>query len=874
MSLVEYQRKRHFGKTREPPPTLPTADERAIFVVQLHHASRRHYDFRLQVGDTLKSWAVPKGPSFDPKVKRLAAEVEDHPVDYANFAGMIPEGQYGGGHVAIFDQGVWSTDGDAREQLDKGHLRFELFGDKLHGGWHLVRSRRVGRQPEWLLFKHQDQFAAENEADDLLDDVTPPPAHTVRGVSGKTASSPIAAEKLAASSRIKKARPKVDLKPESANAAKAAVSNWAKRASALTGAVKHVLRHEFFEPQLARLGDAPPKGDDWIHEVKWDGYRITATIVDGEIRLWSRNGLDWTRKLPEVVGALKRLELQSAAFDGELVALRNGHSDFGLLQATLSGASQAPLAYVIFDVVHLEGHALERVPLLQRKELLSDMLAKPPPRIAYSSHSRGNGDAAFALASELGLEGIMSKRFNSPYRGGRGDDWRKTKRLDSDEFAVVGYTLAQGTRHGFGSLLLAKPDPEHGWRYVGRVGSGFSDELLRTVSARLETEPKLKKSPAHIDAMSTELRRATWIEPTWVVEVFSRGIGNQGLLRQPSLKGIRMDKTVQQLGDSDRKQLLNPAAKAAALPKPAAQAAVMRKPAAKAVEPGAEPMRLTSPDKIVYPDRGTTKRQVADYYLAVMDWFLPEIKARPLSIIRCPDGIGKACFFQKHLTAGVKLADTVRIPEDSGKQADYLVVNDAASVMELVQFNALEFHPWGSTADNPERANRIVFDLDPGPGVEWSEVKNAAKKIHDLLERIELKSYLRTSGGKGLHVVVPLNPGCDWNLVKPFAHAFAESMSQAEPTRFVANMSKKQREGRIFLDYLRNGRGATSVASYSLRAREGAPVAVNLAWSELSRLKAPNFFDIDSVPKRLAKLKTDPWEGIDDIQQNLSKLKG
>ncbi len=858
MSLVEYQRKRHFGKTQEPPPVQAAKDERAIFVVQLHHASRRHYDFRLQVGDTLKSWAVPKGPSFDPKVKRLAAEVEDHPIDYADFAGIIPEGQYGGGHVAIFDRGVWSTDGDAQAQIDKGHLRFELFGEKLFGGWHLVRSRRGGRQPEWLLFKHQDQFAAEHEADDLLEDVTPPPAHTVRGVSGKTAASPVTAEKVAARKVTKTASlPKVEPAPDTAVARKARrsksnVTIWMEHAGALPGAVKDELRQEFFEPQLARLGDAPPKGDDWIHEVKWDGYRITATIVDGDVRLWSRNGLDWTKKIPEVVRALKALELEAAALDGELVALRNGHSDFGLLQATLSGESQAPLAYVIFDIVHLQGYRLERVPLLQRKELLAAMLSKPPPRIAYSSHSVGNGDAAFALASELGLEGIMSKRVNSPYRGGRGDDWRKTKRLDTDEFAVVGYTQAQGSRNGFGSLLLAKPDSEHGWRYVGRVGSGFSDELLRTVTARLAKEPQLKKSPAHIHAMSTELRRATWIEPTWVVEVFSRGIGNQGLLRQPSLKGIRMDKTVQQLGDSERK----PAAKT---PKPA--------------EPAPEGMRLTSPDKVVFPDRGTTKRQVADYYLAVMDWFLPEIKGRPLSIIRCPDGIAKACFFQKHLTAGVKLADTVRILEDSGKQADYLVVNDAASVMELVQFNALEFHPWGSTASNPERANRIVFDLDPGPDVEWSEVKSAAKKIHDLLERIELKSYLRTSGGKGLHVVVPLNPGCDWNLVKPFAHAFAESMSQAEPNRFVANMSKKLREGKIFLDYLRNGRGATSVASYSLRAREGAPVAVNLAWSELSRLKAGNFFDIDSVPKRLAKLKSDPWEGIDDIQQNLSKLK-
>ena len=848
MSLVDYQRKRHFEKTGEPPASAHEAEEgRAIFVVQLHHASRRHYDFRLQIGDTLKSWAVPKGPSFDPAVKRLAAQVEDHPIDYANFAGMIPAGQYGGGHVALFDRGVWSTDGNAAAQLAKGHLRFELFGEKLHGGWHLIRSRRAAKNPEWLLIKQQDQFAGAHEADDLLEDVEAPPA-----------SAAITKPKMPGASEKQKALRSAPALPASRRAQKtpkirAAVQvDWSQRARGLSQSVQQSLGSASFEPQLARLGDAPPKGEDWLHEVKWDGYRITATIVDGQVRLWSRNALEWTAKLPELVSALKQLKLNHAAFDGELVALRAGQSDFGLLQATLAGEQHAPLAYVIFDLLHLEGYALDRAPLIERKQLLAQLLAAAPPRLAYSSHSIGNGEAAFALSCELGLEGIMSKRVNSPYRGGRGDDWRKTKRLDSEEFAVVGFTPAQGSRSGFGSLLLARPDAEHGWRYAGRVGSGFSDELLRTLSATLSREPALPKPPAFVDMMSTELRRATWTAPKLVVEVFSRGIGNQGLLRQPSLKGLRMDKSVDQLRDSDRNSPSRTDAKVADI---------------------AAAPRLTSPDRVVYPDRGTTKQQVADYYLAVMDWFLPQIVSRPLSIIRCPDGIAKTCFFQKHLTAGVKLADTVRILEDSGKEAQYLVVNDAASVMELVQFNALEFHPWGSTADNPERADRMVFDLDPGPDVSWTEVKRAARKIHDLLASISLQSYLRTSGGKGLHVVVPLNPGCDWNLVKPFARAFAESLSQAEPKRFVATASKKLREGRIFIDYLRNGRGATSVASYSLRAREGAPVAVNLGWHELARLKAANAFDIESVPKRLARLKIDPWEGINEVAQDLSKIK-
>ncbi len=832
MSLTEYARKRDFSKTREPSGATAPKDSRAIFVVQLHHAGRRHYDFRLQVGDTLKSWAVPKGPSFDPTVKRLAAEVEDHPIDYAEFAGTIPEGEYGAGHVAIFDRGVWSCDGDVEAQLAKGHLRFELFGDKLKGGWHLIRSARKSRQPEWLLIKHKDAFASTLEADDLLAGIPAPP--TPKSAGAETKSKAAAATKESKRKSVKPRKPTAKV--------------WARRAESIEGSAAETLEDRFFEPQLARLADRPPETDDWLHEVKWDGYRLTATMVSGKTRLWSRNGLDYTQKLPEIVAALAQLAVQSAAFDGELVALRDGISDFGLLQSTLSGERSSPLAYVVFDILHLDGVSLRDSPLLRRKVLLQELLSPAPSRLAYSSHTIGNGKAAFDAASRAGLEGIISKRIDRPYHPGRNDDWRKSKRLQSDEFVVVGYTRAQGSREGFGSLLLARADARLGWRYAGRVGSGFSDEQLRTLTKRLSGLPPLAEPAVHVDGFDTELRRATWVKPQFVVEVFYRGLGNQGLLRQPSLKGLRMDKS--------------PADLAGAESTTASKSSVER----------AEAPKLSSPGRVVYPDRGTTKQQVADYYAAVMDWFLPEIIGRPLSVIRCPDGIAKACFFQKHLTAGVKLADTVAILEDSGKTADYLVVNDAASVMELVQFNALEFHPWGSTADNPDRANRIVFDLDPGPGVEWKEVKAAARKIHDLLESVSLKSFLRTSGGKGLHVVVPLNPGCDWDLVKPFAHAFAESMALAEPAKFVATASKKLREGRIFLDYLRNGRGATSVASYSLRAREGAPVAVNLAWSELARLKAANTFDIDSLPKRLARLKADPWEGINTLRQDLGKI--
>jgi bifunctional non-homologous end joining protein LigD len=834
MSLTEYRRKRDFASTREPEPGKPLPKgRRAIFVVQLHHASRRHYDFRLQVGNTLKSWAVPKGPSLDPKVKRLAAEVEDHPVSYASFEGEIPKGEYGGGHVALFDRGVWSSDGDVDAQLAKGHLRFELFGERLKGGWHLVRSRRGAKQPEWLLFKEDDAHAGAIEADDLLDGVTPPPG-TAASPARAAPTKPAARKRATATTAVPKAarRRRID---------------WQKQALALPHARAARAKADAFTPQLARLGTQPPSGDNWLHELKWDGYRLLATIVDSKAKLWSRNALDWTQKLPDIVAALEALGLKHATLDGELIAGNGAQHDFGKLQATLSGEQQAPLRYVLFDLLHLDGVAIDRAPLLARKELLARVLEGASPHLAYSSHWSGDGERALAAAAQAEFEGIISKRADQPYHGGRGDDWRKTKQVKSDEFAVVGYTAPKGARSGFGSLLLARPDPEHGWKYAGRVGSGFSDEQLRDLTRRIgkagEREPSV-----HVDATDTDLRSARWFAPRFVVEVFSRGIGNQGLLRQPSLKAIRMDKNVEALSDTD--------------------APVRRKRGRTETAP---PVRISSPERVVFPDAGVTKQEVADYYAAVMDHLLPEIIGRPLSVVRCPDGIANACFFQKHLTAGIKHVAKVRLKEESGNHANYLVVQDAEAVMELVQFNALEFHPWGSTAKQPGRATRVVFDLDPGPGVAWSDVRKAARQVRDRLAELELTSFLRTSGGKGLHVVVPLNPGCDWDLVKRFARGFSEAMAQSEPERYVTVATKAKREGRIFLDYLRNGRGATSVASYSLRARAGAPVAVPLAWDELTRLKRSDAFDLRATLRRLARQAEDPWHGIDTLKQDLSR---
>ncbi|HVK50368.1 MAG TPA: DNA ligase D [Pseudoxanthomonas sp.] len=875
MSLTEYERKRHFQRTREPAPGKrrgPAA--RPIFVVQLHHASHRHYDFRLQVGDALKSWAVPKGPSLDPTVKRLAAEVEDHPLDYAGFEGEIPEGEYGGGHVAVFDHGLWSTDGDPRAQLAKGHLRFELFGDKLKGGWHLVRTPRGGRKPQWLLFKQDDAYADAREADDMLDDLPVPTS----GASARRASRAAVAKKAGKSAA--KSTPKAATRKTT----RARKRDWSTIASKLAGARRATLSDAAFAPQLATLGESPPSADTWLHEAKWDGYRLLTVVKKGRARIWSRNALEWTAKVPEIARAVEALAaargIDHMALDGELIAGGGTQADFGVLQATLSGEKNAPLSYLLFDLIHLQDHDLRKVAQIDRKQLLEQVLSGAPLPLAYSSHVQGHGEQAFAAAGKRELEGIISKRADAPYRAGRSDDWRKTKRLESDEFAVVGMTAPRGSRSGFGSLLLARPDGKGGWSYAGRVGTGFSQTLITELSQTLGKRRSAKPT-VHLPAtLDVDLRHAQWFAPQAVVEVYFRGIGNQGLLRQPSLKGMRPDKRARDLLSSDRGTPTAGADMATTKTSKVVKAGKLSKAtkATKATKASksadADTITISNPGRVVYPDTGKTKQEVANYYDQVMDWLLPEIVGRPLSIIRCPQGSTRPCFFQKHLVAGMKYVDSVPLKEESGQVEDYLVVRTALAVRELVQFNVLEFHPWGAQARTPERADRVVFDLDPAADVPWSEVVAAARQMRGLLKQAGFVSYVRTTGGKGLHVVMPLKPACDWDIVKAFAHSFADSMAQLEPLKFLATASKKLRKGRIFIDYLRNGRGATSVASFSLRARPGAPVAMPLKWEELGRVQRGDAFDIDSAVARMRRWKAHPWQGIDEVRQNLKKIRG
>ena len=848
--LQDYRRKRDFSKTREPlPGTDSNTGHRAVFVVQLHHARRRHFDFRLQMDGVLKSWVVPKGPSYDPTVKRLAVEVEDHPLAYAEFEGDIEHG-YGKGHVDQFDLGTWATEGSAKAQLRKGHLRFELFGKRLKGGWHLVRGKRKERQRAWFLIKAKDAYAGDVEADDLLD------AKMKRSTRKASRQTPAKATAPAPPKRTKP-RKSVPSPP------KAPRARLARAAAALQGAQPRRIDNGCFKPELARLREQPPTGSGWLHEVKWDGYRLLAAITDGELMLWSRNALPWTERVPDIAQSLRSLGLHSVRLDGELVALdAQGRSDFNGLQQTLAGEAQWPLVYVLFDLPHLEGIDLSRVRLLERKELLQKLLAHAPDHLAFSTHVVGDGDKAFRAATQQRLEGIVSKRVDVPYRAGRGDDWLKIKRLDADEFAIVGYTLPKGSRSGFGSLLLARPDPQDGsgWIYAGRVGTGFSTGQLRELTATVARKGTAKPT-FRLDAIDPLLRDARWLKPKAVAEVYYLGIGHNKLLRQASLKTMRTDKIAADLRDSDR----DPQASGREKRNTSKRAPT----ASKGRASPATDMVVTHPDRVVFPDDAITKQDVADYYEHVMEWFLPGVENRPTSVMRCPEGLAASCFFQKHQMNGLKRTGTVKLKEASGTQQTYLYPRDARSVIELVQFGALEFHPWGATIEHPNVADRLVFDLDPAKDVGWERVIDAARFMRRQLKRLGLASFVRTTGGKGLHVVVPLAPPAPWAQAHAFAKIFAEALAHARPGDFIATASMARRRGRIYVDYLRNSRGATSVASYSLRARSGAPVATPLRWSELGGLGSSRQFDMRTVMARLARLRSDPWEGIDTLQQDL-----
>jgi bifunctional non-homologous end joining protein LigD len=870
MALEEYQRKRDFRKTPEPAGRTRSRKKAAAalsFVVQKHAATRLHYDFRLELNGVLLSWAIPKGPSLDPQEKRLAVHVEDHPIEYGGFEGVIPKGQYGGGTVLLWDHGTWTPlEADPAAAYKKGALKFRLDGEKLHGNWALVRMGKKaqdGRHENWLLIKERDDQALPG-SDSALVDENPLSVVTARSMDA------IAADR----DRVwDSEKGEVSTVPPPRKAARPKAAT--KRAMP-----------DRLAPQLATLVDTPPDGGEWLHEIKHDGYRLLARIERGEVRLLTRNALDWTNKFPALAEALAALPLDSALIDGEIVALAaDGTTSFGGLQDAIARGDTGGLVYYAFDLLYHDGYDLTAAPLDERKTALAELVpATSRGTLRYSDHQTGRGSEFFRHACQYDLEGTISKRRDRPYRPGRGRDWLKVKCHRTDEFVVIGFTDPAGQRHGFGALLLGYYDNEGRLTYCGRVGTGFSDAMLSDLSDRL--------AGAEIHARPVTLPKGVstkgvhWSEPHLIAQVRYSGWTTDRVLRHPSFEGLREDKNPREVvydaGPGDEPRPADAPARSDGKTTSGKAAPTLRAEGAQRVEAEArmtprrdgtiefEGVRLTNPDRVFYPADGITKLQLAQYYATIAKWALPELAGRPLSMVRCPEGIDGQHFYQKHDMPGFAEAlGRIPITEKSVNNM-YLFIKDLTGLVAVVQMGVLEIHPWGSTVDRLETPDRITFDFDPDLGLPWQHVIDAAIEMREALLGIGLQSFPKTTGGKGLHVVVPVAPKLDWDAVKEFAKWVAERFAAAYPDRFTTNMAKRARTGRIFLDYLRNGRGATAIGAYSPRARQGAPVATPLSWEEVEKGVKPDAFTVERVPARLAKLTSDPWAELSKLRQSIS----
>jgi bifunctional non-homologous end joining protein LigD len=856
--LEQYRGKRRFQETPEPKGAKGKSRSGRSFVVQMHKARRLHYDFRLELDGVLKSWAVPKGPCLDPYEKRLAVHVEDHPIEYGDFEGVIPPGQYGAGTVVLWDRGIWTPVEDPHEGYRQGKLKFRLDGEKLQGGWTLVRMRgREGEKADnWLLIKERDESARSLAEYDILDDR---PESVASGkTSGQIAAAPERAWSKSGETKVKRKSPK----------------KKASRRGTIKGARKAALP-EKLKPQMCNLAGAAPEGERWLHEIKLDGYRLLLRVEKGKARLITRNQLDWTHRFPELAAAAADLPVREALLDGEVVALlAGGVSSFQALQEALSSGETGKLVYYAFDVLHLDGYDLTQLPLEERKKHLADLLKEPhDARIQYLDHIEGSGPEFFRQSCQMGLEGIISKVRDRPYRGERSKDWLKVKCVQKEEFVIGGYTRPTAAgRTGLGALLVGYYDAKGNLVYAGRVGTGFSEKTLVELRQRLNSLEQGESPFAQVPKERLD-RNVRWVRPDLVAQVeFSNWTGD-GLLRHPSFQGLREDKAPKMVTH-------NPAAESKATagrkPKRNNSRAAADSPESRQVELSPEQLeqlgriRLTNPDRVLYPEQGLTKLGLAAYYVQIAEWILPHLADRPVSIVRCPEGHTHQCFFQKHAAVGTPDAlGRVAIREKEGKQ-DYLVIRDLAGLISAVQMGGLELHPWGSRTDNIERPDRVVFDLDPDPAVPWRKLVEAAHHVREFLDDMGLVSFLKTTGGKGLHLVVPIQRRHEWEEVKVFTQAVAKRMAGDSPKLYVATASKQARKGKIYIDYLRNARGATAVAAYSTRARAGAPVSTPLAWDELSPAISPDHFRVDNLPGRLASLEADPWAEIGDVRQSIT----
>lgn len=817
--LAEYRRKRDFAVTAEPPPSKPVAEKHAsIFVVQKHDASRLHWDFRLEHGGVLWSWAVPRGPSLDPHDKRLAVHVEDHPVEYAEFHGTIPQGQYGAGTVETWDRGTWEPLGsDAAADLARGEMKFVVHGKRLEGKFVLIRlkPRPNERAENWLLIKEHDAF--EHAGTDAAAIEAGVPAPRPRGKTTKAKSEPSDAP--------------------------------------VTGAKQGRLPAEQL-PQLATLAETAPAADGWLSEIKFDGYRLLARIdAQGSVKLLTRHGHDWTARLAGAAANVAALGLKSVLLDGELVALdAEGKSDFAGLVERLKSGRDGQLFYYVFDLLHENGWDLRPCRLADRKAALQRLVSGTGP-VRFSDHVEGHAPELYKHASDAHLEGIICKRADAPYHAGRSGDWIKVKCAGREEFLVLGWTPPAGSRTGIGSLHVGFYDAAGGLHYAGAVGTGFSDRLLGELRAQLE--PMKTDAPKGLIWTGEKPDRAIrWVLPELIAEVRYQTWTGDARLRHAAFLGLRHDKPPAEVVRAPPEGEAEPPA-----PPPSPKLMRVAPPAA-----SAGPFRLTHPDKQLWP--GITKGDLLAYWQAVAPFAMADVAGRPLALVRCPDGIAGQQFFQKHAMAG----HPASIHEGLSDGAPYLAIDGMDGLAACVQLATIEFHTWGSTIADAAHADRVVFDLDPGDGIGMEQLAAAARDIKTRLEKIGLAAFARTSGGKGLHIVCPVRDAPDWDAVRAWCRKFAELMVAAQPDRYVAAVKKSIRNQKILIDWLRNGQGSTAVASFSPRARPAAGVATPLRWREVVAKLDPATLNIRTVPARLARQKTDPWAGFAEAARPLPEL--
>jgi bifunctional non-homologous end joining protein LigD len=849
-NLDDYNRMRDFSATSEPAAVKrsgrKTAAEHALqFCIQKHDASHLHYDFRLELDGALKSWAVPKGPSLDPKVKRLAVHVEDHPLDYATFEGSIPEGHYGAGDVIVWDRGVWIPLEDPHKAYEKGKLKFELQGEKLGGVWNLVRTHMPGKKEQWFLIKHQDDAARPQDDYDVLL-AEPDSVLSERTIVGKP--------KLAA----EQSKP---LKKPAAKTRKPASGK-------LTGAHKAKLPTQL-KPELATLVDSAPEGQ-WSYEIKFDGYRIMARIDHDQVQLFTRNGHDWTHKLPQQAAALAALGLESAWLDGEMVvANEQGVPDFQALQNAFEAGRSGNILYYLFDLPYLNGVDLREVPVEERRAALATVLGShEQPLLRFSEAFDETPDALLNSACQMQMEGLIGKRLGSPYVSRRSGDWIKLKCKHRQEFVIVGYTDPKGSRSAFGALLLGLHDRDSGeLRYAGKVGTGFNESTLKSILTQLK--PLQVKKPAVVNPPSGfEVKGVHWLKPKLLAEVAFAEMTKDGSVRHAVFHGLRDDKPAKGITE-ERAKPVKIAEKKTATKKPPKKAPASNPDTAPSQLGLANgKVRITHPDRVIDTVSGTTKMQLAEYYASVAEWILPQLKDRPVALVRAPDGIAGELFFQKN-------AERLAIPGITTLDKDVtgqpvMLINNAEALIGAVQMSTVELHTWNATTVDLDKPDRFVLDLDPDPALPWKSMVEATALTLTVLDELGLKAFLKTSGGKGIHLVVPLTRKLGWDEVKDFSHAIVSHMAKLLPERFSAVSGPKNRVGRIFIDYLRNGLGATTICAYAARTREGLPVSVPLFREEVAEIKGGNQWNVRNVHQRLAEVGDEPWADMKKTRQSIT----